>query len=390
MSTTSTSTGRPAVFVAAAAPRGRAARQARPRLPGPLRPLDGDPAAPVPGVGADRPRPVRPRAHRDPLPHRLPRLRHACSAPASRSSPADSSGGRCCAASASRCTRRFHAKHTKRWAIEHDIALSANRRTPTIASSRSTGGCSRSRGWKPTASASSHPARSAAGSCATHCSGGHRRDPARRSPARSSPRRRPADRSRATRPAARPSYLQARTHYGILDPTVLERPAAMCGGGFSATGISRRWTICSPGSSGSPTASSSALDRAAGEYREIIGAPDATSAVRRPRRHASTGDHAIRRRRSDQARSGLAGRRARAGDRARPAAASSSNSTRTSTCSRCSRDAAAGREDERPRGARDAGPGCRPAGCPTAASTDRRHPTRSSTPAATPTGCARR
>ena len=37
-----------------------------------------------------------------------------------------------------------------------------------------------------------------------------------------------------------------------------------------------------------------------------------------------------------------------------------------------------------------AAPGCRPGGCPTAASTGRRTPTRCSTPAATPTGCARR
>ena len=42
------------------------------------------------------------------------------------------------------------------------------------------------------------------------------------------------------------------------------------------------------------------------------------------------------------------------------------------------------------RGARGAGPGCRPGGCPTAASTDHRRRTRSSTPAATPPGCARR
>ena len=60
----------------------------------------------------------------------------------------------------------FHAKHTKRWAIEHDIALSASPRTRPTGSSRSTGGCSRSRAWKPTASASTRPARFAAGSSA--------------------------------------------------------------------------------------------------------------------------------------------------------------------------------------------------------------------------------
>lgn len=39
----------------------------------------------------------------------------------------------------------LHAKHTKRWAIEHDIALSDSQ-DPRTGSSRSTGDCSRSRG----------------------------------------------------------------------------------------------------------------------------------------------------------------------------------------------------------------------------------------------------
>ena len=69
--------GRPAVFVQQLH---RAAAQ-RGRLDPVYQDLSDhwtrDSPAPVPGVGADRPRPVRPRAHRDPLPHRLPRLRDA-------------------------------------------------------------------------------------------------------------------------------------------------------------------------------------------------------------------------------------------------------------------------------------------------------------------------
>src|SRR5450755_1349261 len=109
---------------AATAPRRGAARQARPGLPGPLRSLDGDPSAPVPGVGADRTRTVGPGAHRDPLPHRLPRLRDI----------ARVARGDCCrparAAGDSALLRRRpprdDAKHTKRWAIEHDVELAGS------------------------------------------------------------------------------------------------------------------------------------------------------------------------------------------------------------------------------------------------------------------------
>ena len=91
---------------AAAAPRRRAARPARPRLPGPLRPLDGDPAAAVPGVGADRPRACRTPGTSRSTPAPSTSTPRRCSARARRSPPGRSSGGRSCAASASRCTRR--------------------------------------------------------------------------------------------------------------------------------------------------------------------------------------------------------------------------------------------------------------------------------------------
>ena len=61
----------------------------------------------------------------------------------------------------------FHGKHTKRWAIEHDINARRVRRPGRAAARRSTGDCSRSRAWKPTASASTRPARCADGSFAT-------------------------------------------------------------------------------------------------------------------------------------------------------------------------------------------------------------------------------
>jgi hypothetical protein len=62
----------------------------------------------------------------------------------------------------------LHAKHTKRWAIEHDIELSESATRPA-GSSPSTGGCSKSRAWKPTASASSRPTRCVAGSSVVRC-----------------------------------------------------------------------------------------------------------------------------------------------------------------------------------------------------------------------------
>ena len=96
---------------------------------------------------------------------------------------------------------------------------------------------------------------------------------------------------------------------------------------------------CSPGSSGSRTASSSALDHAAREYR-------ADHRTARPIRDAGqpTSRRRGRRTRAIPARDGgdgqpargLARRSARAGARTGARADSSSSSTRTSTCSRCS------------------------------------------------------
>ena len=102
-----------------------------------------------------------------------------------------------------------------------DRARHRARPSPTTrptGSSPSTGGCSRSRGWRPTACASSHPTRCAAGSSAARCR------------PRSIDVILPAfaeqvlDVAAAGQPltrdlAARATvYLQARTHYGIVDP----------------------------------------------------------------------------------------------------------------------------------------------------------------------------
>ena len=175
-----TTGGRPAVFVQQLH---RAAAQ-RGRLDPVFQDLSDhwtlDPSAAVSGVGADRPRAVGSRAHRDPLTDRVPRLRRRCSAPrAAIAAGALESGARSCAASGSRCTRRCHAKHTKRWAIEHDIALSESDGRRTTGSWRLTGGCSRSRGWRRTASASSRPTAARPVRPPRAAGRGDRRDPAR-------------------------------------------------------------------------------------------------------------------------------------------------------------------------------------------------------------------
>jgi hypothetical protein len=62
----------------------------------------------------------------------------------------------------------FHGKHTKRWAIEHEIELAESDDRST-GSSPATGVCSRSRGWRPMGCASSHPRARAVGSSVALC-----------------------------------------------------------------------------------------------------------------------------------------------------------------------------------------------------------------------------
>ena len=79
-----------------------------------------------------------------------------------------SSGGRSCAASGWHCTRRC-TPSTPSAGRSSTTSRCPSRTTRPTGSSRSTGGCSRSRGWRPTACASSRPTRCAAGSSAARC-----------------------------------------------------------------------------------------------------------------------------------------------------------------------------------------------------------------------------
>ena len=179
-------------------------------------------------------------------------------------------------------------------------------------------------------------------------------------------------------------YLQARTHYGIVHPAVLN-------------GLRDRWREVLGDRDlhrleelfarlvWIPDGELDALDHAAHEYRTIIGPPD--PAASEPRDQTSGGD----------AGSGGSKRRPAAGslgealEQALQAHArdSSSSSTPTSTCSRSSPTRRPTPGEARPV-RRGAGRACRPGGCPIAASTDPRSGTRSNTPAATPTGSVRR
>ena len=171
-------------------------------------------------------------------------------------------------------------------------------------------------------------------------------------------------------------YLQARTHYGIVDPATLDglrhvwRQALGDNDLRALDDLYARVIWIADGEL-------DALDHAARAYRQIIGAPDAPppedeERARRPPAPrqtrptpanpapATTGRETGHRRPSRSAR--RSGRQSR-----EPATASSSSSTPTSTCSSCS----TGPPTAPSRAARAVGwePGCRPGGCPTAAST---------------------
>ena len=115
----------------------------------------------------------------------------------------------------------LHAKHTKRWAIEHDIELSesddpgrpAARGRPAAARRAADGGPRRPRVPARLAPRPVRPPGAAGGR--------DRRDPpgVHRAGARARGRRPAADRDLAARATV---YLQARTHYGIVDPADLD------------------------------------------------------------------------------------------------------------------------------------------------------------------------
>jgi hypothetical protein len=109
----------------------------------------------------------------------------------------------------------MHAKHTKLWVMERDLAL-ADSEDPV--SSPRTAGCSRSRAWRRRAAARSRTRRRAGGSSAA---------PWRRrsstASCRATSNRRSARRRLAGRPVTRDmagramTYLHARTRYGVID-----------------------------------------------------------------------------------------------------------------------------------------------------------------------------
>jgi Single-strand binding protein family len=190
-------------------------------------------------------------------------------------------------------------------------------------------------------------------------------------------------------------YLQARTHYGIVEDSVLESLRAVWEAVLGASDLEALdelyakviWI---------PDGDIARLDAAARAYREIVGEPEASdgdgpgndsSATGSDEEAAQPGGRAARQQRKGR----WPGRSpTRSSRRSRtPAAPSSISSTRTSTSNRSSatllRTATV-----RPSSAADAGPGYRRGECPTEASTARRSRTRCSTPAATPTGCGRR
>ena len=138
----------------------------------------------------------------------------------------------------------FHAKHTKRWAVEHDLALADSTTRPS-GSSPSTGGCWRSRGWRPTACASSRRERARALRAARARGRRRRRDPAAL--------RRAARQRRARRPAAHARHGRARERLPAGAHALRDRRPAACsprwrrsGGRCSATPTCGRSTTLRP------------------------------------------------------------------------------------------------------------------------------------------------
>ena len=190
-------------------------------------------------------------------------------------------------------------------------------------------------------------------------------------------------------------YLQARTQYGIVDPAPDRAGRAVaCGARRTRPPRARR------------PLRQARLDPRRRARAARRGGPRVPANRRRAR--PATERRRGRRRREDPAKAGetptpakataptpavgrsrLARRRARAGDRDRPRRPA--RTARPRRRPRAGARRAAGQGGERGRiGRTRRAPGRPPAGCPTAASTGRRTPTRCSTHAATPIGCARR
>ena len=287
-------------------------------------------------MGADRPRPLRPRAHRAALALDLPRLRRAAR-PARRScSPARCRAAPCCAASASRCTRPSTASTPSAG------RSSATSRSP-LRATRPSGSSAADRRLLEEPRMEAHgvprvPARLGARALrAARAAGrGRRRDPAALRRRARSRRRWPGGRVTRDLAGRAAVYLRARTHYGVADPAALDRARADL-----ASGARRRRTCAALDALFArliwiADGDLDALDAPRASTARSSARPtptptaEATAATAR-RRTPGTGATARRRHSAGERRTRLgarhAGRGARAGDRPVPAATSSSSSS---------------------------------------------------------------
>ena len=252
----------------------------------------------------------------------------------------------------------FHGKHTKRWTIEHDIALSESENPDDRQLA-----IDRRLLEEPRMEAHGvreHPPGTLRGRFVRHALRAAVTDVILPVFAgellATATAGRPLTRDMAGRATV---YLWARTRYDILDPAVVDglrnvwrqvlgdRDLAALDELFARL----IWI---------PDGELEALDRAAREYRAIIGPPDPPPSEDRD--DSEQRRSRIRRERRS-ARSGLVGRGARAGTGtgSRRGARAARRGHRPAAGARRRGSRAAGRV---PRAARDAGPGCRPAGCP--------------------------
>ena len=304
-------------------------------------------------MGAARPRAVGPRAHRDPLPHRLPRLRSRCSARARRSPPARSSSGRSCGRSGSRCTRRSTpstpsagrsstTSHCRNRRTRRDRQLAIDRRLLEEPRMEAHG----VRDFPPDSLRGRFVRRALQAAVVDVILPAFAEQMLASLAAGAAPSRDLAARSTV--------YLQARTHYGVLDPAVLDPMRDRLGARARRLTTSPRSTSSTRASSGSPTATSSGSTPPPATYREIVGEPEQAPVDRggpatRPGLRRRTESRPARptwpTEASDRRQlAGLARRRARAGDRHRARRA-----TRAARPRHRSRPSAARRGRRRPR-----------------------------------------
>ena len=283
----------------------------------------------------------------------------------------------------------FHAKHTKRWALEHELELAASRDPADrqLAEDRRL----------------LEEPRMEAHGVREHAPGTVRGRFVRRAlqaavidvilPAfadevlAAALAGRPLTRDMAARASV---YLQARTHYRIVDPAALDGLRALWGRVLGEAdlraldGLFARliWI---------PDGSLDELDQAAREYRAIVGAarPAARRRAPAPRRRAPTRPRAPAAPTSD-------GNQPAAGSLAEALEHALAES-RDGQLEQLDEDLdlqrvlkQAAERDTRTPERRGSGTGGRRAGCPTAASTAPRSPTRSRRRAATPPGCGAR